>query len=281
MVLAIVVVAGLALGYVGLSVVHVIPEANISAMTIESRALGKSMPAEVWVPPGTDVTAPHDVLILFNGRGGDEWGWFGTVFSVTIDAIATDLAARGLIDPPIIVSAKIDDSYGMDSPPSSEGYSHGAYEQYIIDELIPAIDARFPGTADPARRFIGGLSMGGYAALHATFRHPELFAGVGGVSPAIFQGSLPDRDWMYPTAADRAAQDPLLLAKTAPITGLRIFLGHGDNDYPWIIDAVNVLADRLDARGMTVTPVVVPGDHETSTFHTEAGPMLEALFPAG
>jgi len=256
------------------------PTGNVTAIAIRSAALGRDMPALVFTPASFDPARRYPVLYLFHGRGGDETSWMDGHLGqdgVGIDAIAQRLITEGRIRPLIIVSARIDDSYGVDSQPSDEGYSHGPYEQYIVDELVPAIEARYPARPDVAGRLIGGLSMGGFAALHAAFRHPDLYGGVAGLSPAVWQGSIADRLWVYPDAAARDAHDPLELVRTAPIDGISVFLGAGDRDYSWILDATAVLAERLDARGMPVTPVIVRGMHDANTWRQLAPAMLEAL----
>jgi len=45
--------------------------------------------------------------------------------------------------------------------------------------------------------FIGGLSMGGYAALNVALADPPRFAGVGALSPAFFVSPPTERAWMY------------------------------------------------------------------------------------
>ncbi len=257
------------------------PQPGINNVSIRSAALGRDMPAQVFVPRDLDTATRHPVLYLFHGRYGSERGWMGGRFGqegVGVHDIAQTLIDEGRIPPLIIVSALIDDSYGVDSPPSNEGYDHGLYERYIMDDLLPAIEARFPVSADAADRAIGGLSMGGFAALHAAFRYPERFGGVAGVSPAVFEGTLPDRQWLYPTPAARQEHDPLLLAETADIDHLRVFLGAGRSDYPWIIEATDVLADRLSARGLQVTATDIRGGHDTPTWQRLAPQMLLALF---
>jgi enterochelin esterase-like enzyme len=276
-----------AVGFVGVVLVNLGashatagPTGNVAAITIHSTALGRNMPALVFTPASFDPARRYPVLYLFHGRGGDETSWMGGRLGqdgVGVDSIAQRLITEGGIPPLIIVSARIDDSYGVDSPPSDEGYAHGPYEQYIVDELVPAIEARYPARTDAAGRFIGGLSMGGFAALHAAFRHPDLFGGVAGLSPAVWQGDIEDRLWLYPDAAARDANDPLHLVRTAPIDGMRVFLGAGDRDYSWILDATAVLTERLNARGMPVTPLIVPGVHDASTWRQLAPAMLEAL----
>lgn len=253
---------------------------GVSDVVVESAALGRSMPAQVFVPARLDPNGRYPVLYLFHGRYGTERGWMGGSFGregVEIDVIAQHLIDEGRIRPTIIVSAAIEDSYGVDSPPTSEGYDHGPYERYVMDELMPAIEGRFPVSTDPADRFVGGLSMGGFAALHAAFRYPERFGGVAGVSPAIFEGMLPDRGWLYPTPAARRDHDPLLLARSAPLEDLRVFLGAGERDYTWITGATRLLAERLSARGVVAAPVVAAGGHNVRTWQRLAPAMLVSL----
>lgn len=250
-------------------------------VTVRSAELALDMPAQVFVPRQPAPPDGYPVLYLFHGRYGSERGWMGGSFGragVGVHDIAQGLVDEGRIPPLIIVSALIDDSYGVDSPPSQEGYDHGLYERYILDELIPSIESRFPISTDPSERAVGGLSMGGFAALHAAFRYPDRFGGVAGLSPAVFEGMLPDRQWLYPTPAARQEHDPLLLAESAAIDHLRVFLGAGRSDYPWIIEGTDVLADRLSTRGVRVTSLDIRGGHDTPTWQHLAPLMLLALY---
>ena len=254
---------------------------GVTDVTVRSAALALDMPAQVFVPRQPAPPDGYPVLYLFHGRYGSERGWMGGSFGragVGVHDIAQGLVDEGRIPPLIIVSALINDSYGVDSPPSQEGYDHGLYERYILDELIPSIESRFPISTDPSERAVGGLSMGGFAALHAAFRYPDRFGGVAGLSPAVFEGMLPDRQWLYPTPAARQEHDPLLLAESAAIDHLRVFLGAGRSDYPWIIEGTDVLADRLSTRGVRVTSLDIRGGHDTPTWQRLAPLMLLALY---
>lgn len=77
----------------------------------------------------------------------------------------------------------------------SDWYNYGAggpprYETFVIDQLIPLIDANFRTTADRAHRVMTGTSMGGYGALMMAARHPDQFTAV-----AAFSG-VPDSNWI-------------------------------------------------------------------------------------
>jgi enterochelin esterase-like enzyme len=117
--------------------------------------------------------------------------------------------------------------------------------------------------------------MGGFAALHLALTRPADIAGVGALSPAAFVSTPADRQWLFD--GDPAANDPMLLAQTADVAKLRVFLGSGDSDYGWVRDGASELAKRLSLRGLDVRPLVVPGGHDGGTWRQLAAPMLERL----
>lgn len=243
--------------------------------TIHSELLGRDMPVEAFVPPPT-ACGSKALLVLFPGRGGTAQDWMQGEFGggVGVDAIAHDLIESGKMAPVVIVSASIDESYGVDSAAANDGYSHGPYESYIATELVPQLQARHGMGA--TNTFVGGLSMGGYAALNAAFDHPDLFSGVGALSPAFFVNPPADREWIYQGVGRRSLYDAVTAGAA---DGKHIFLGYGDTDYAWIKQATARLADSLAGAGIEAPPVIVPGGHETATWRQLAAPMLEALFP--
>lgn len=58
------------------------------------------------------------------------------------------------------------------------------WETFHIDQVIPFIDANLRTIATKRGRAIGGISMGGFGALHYAERHPDLFSQV-----ATFSGA--------------------------------------------------------------------------------------------
>ena len=54
----------------------------------------------------------------------------------------------------------------------------GDYEDYLIKEIVPFVDARYRTLADPAHRGVMGKSSGGYGAIVHAMKHPELFGAV-------------------------------------------------------------------------------------------------------
>jgi enterochelin esterase-like enzyme len=257
------------------------PATTVQAISIDSSVLGRSMPALVFTPRGrAGATLP--IVYAFNGYGSDQTAWFDGHGG---DGIHLDGRAQALIDagtacPAVIVSAFIANSYGVDSEPASDAWDHGRYATYLVDELMPAVEARIwgdtPRPSDPPR-FVVGFSAGGFAAIHLALAHPGLVAGVGGLSPAMFVETPGDRQWLFD--GDPAANDPMRLVRTADLGGLRWFLGDGSTDYGWVRDGATELARRLSARGVAVPVHGVPGGHNGGTWRQLASPMLEALLP--
>ena len=60
------------------------------------------------------------------------------------------------------------------------------FENDLLKDIIPYVEAHYPVQADREHRAIAGLSMGGGQALTIGLRHLELFAYVGGFSSALF-----------------------------------------------------------------------------------------------
>ena len=60
----------------------------------------------------------------------------------------------------------------------SNSATTGNWEDYIVRELVPAIDARYRTIPDRASRGLAGHSMGGYGTLRLGMRHPDVFSSI-------------------------------------------------------------------------------------------------------
>jgi enterochelin esterase-like enzyme len=253
------------------------PPTDVRALTVQSAALGRPMPVLVFRPRDFDATRPFALLYLFHGFGSDQTVWFDGhgADGVHADGMAQALIDEGRICPVVIASAFIANSYGVDSQPANDQFDHGPYARYLAEDLLPAVETSLGYRGGATHRFVGGLSMGGFAALHVALTRPAWFAGVGALSPAAFVSTPTDRQWLFD--GNPAVNDPMLLASTADVTGLKVFLGNGDSDYGWVRDGAREIAKRLSQRGLHVTPMVVPGGHDGGTWRQLTGPMLENL----
>ena len=118
--------------------------------------------------------------------------------------------------------------------------------------------------------------MGGFSALHIGFRHPELFARIGGHSAAIRGWDVPEF-FIYSKERKRSEHDPIELARTRDLKGARVFLDCGEEDA--LIEGARELAGALKERNVDVTFVSAPGGHNGAYWHANLERYL--LFYAG
>jgi putative tributyrin esterase len=126
---------------------------------------------------------------------------------------------------------------------------HGpSYGKYIGEEIVSFVERNFPARRERSARHIGGLSMGGYGALRAALRYPDVFGSVNSHSGALFHGS---HDWslkddreerrayreemlqVFGTRPGGSAHDLLALAHSAQAAGQlpRMLLDCGTEDF--------------------------------------------------
>ena len=231
---------------------------------LSSTALRRTMTSAVYLPPGYSPAVRYPVLYLFYGYGGNRDAYFDGFLA--INRTADRLIAARAIAPLIIVVPAYDNGFGVNTTlaqsADSAGGSIGLYEDYLMDELLPHIERSFSTDARRERRYVGGISMGGFAALHLALRHPAMFSKVGAHSAALWDYSASDqfigqRDWLYATPALRARRDPLLLAATADLQGLRFYLDAGSSD-------------RLRAQDQAMHKVLQDRG-AAAEFHTSSG----------
>ncbi|HEU4884739.1 MAG TPA: AMP-binding protein [Longimicrobium sp.] len=187
------------------------------------------------------------------------------------------------------------------------------YGSYLLDELIPTIEAEFaPGTTR-GTRFIGGFSMGGAAAVFHALRRPDLF-GAAFAHAGAFHAARREGD---PYAAERGSRSLLMpdVAAHEAVWGQtgsqvrrdydpvgiverftrmqepapRLYLDVGTDDYERVVETVRDFHGILAGFGVSHDYREVPGGH-TWDYVTAALPgaleflersLAEGLQPAG
>lgn len=148
---------------------------------VASTHLGPARHVEIWLPPGYDadpsvrypVLYMHDGQNLFDPRiasTGVDWG---------VDEAVVRLVERGVIPPIIVVGVWNSAARGREYSPW-----HGApdYARFLIEELIPKVDAEFRTLTGPRHTAVMGSSMGGLLSFYLVTHHAETFGACGCVS---------------------------------------------------------------------------------------------------
>lgn len=171
------------------------------------------------------------------------------------------------------------------------------YEDFLIQEFLPFIENRYRVSPGRANRAVGGVSMGGYGALHLAFRHPQFFSSVSAHSaalldklPAFAAAATPSPrtgifGGVFGTPLDPAfwqQNSPLTLAHTANLAGMKIYFDCGDHDDYGFEMGATALDKILTARHIPHEFHLYPGGHDYTYFAAHIPASLSfasGLFP--
>lgn len=149
--------------------------AEVVTQKLASKLMGREMPYRILYPKDykseRDTGTRYPVIYLLHGLTGHFNNWTD---KTSLDAYAFN--HRFFIVTPEGNSGWYTDSV---STPNEK------YESYIMQELIPEIDAKFRTLADRDHRMIAGLSMGGYGSIKFGLKYPDKFSLVGSFSGAL------------------------------------------------------------------------------------------------
>ena len=160
-----------------------IAHGKLEMIEYESKTVGTKRKMNVYTPPGYSAEKKYPVLYLLHGIGGDETEWqrFATPNMLLDNLIADGKAVPMIVVMPNGRAQKNDRAEGnvFESAPA-----FGVFERDLLDDLIPAIEARYSVHSDREHRALAGLSMGGGQSLNFGLGHLDTFAWVGGFSSA-------------------------------------------------------------------------------------------------
>ncbi|MBI4789647.1 MAG: hypothetical protein HY782_21670 [Chloroflexi bacterium] len=132
-----------------------------------SRELGDRRTFWVCLPPHFDPL--KRCRVAYFNDGGDY------MRLADLPRLADYLIARGDVPPFIAVLVKPNDR-------EKEYARNNAHARFIVNELVPWIDANYPTRAERDGRALIGASFGGLQAAHIARRRPNVFGLVGGQS---------------------------------------------------------------------------------------------------
>ncbi|MFC5528844.1 alpha/beta hydrolase [Cohnella yongneupensis] len=256
---------------------------QIDQVSFHSAALGSEMNLSVYLPPGYSEDVRYPVLYMLYGYGGNHDSWFTYL---NINTVADQLIQEDRIHPVIIVSPDYGNSFGVNTKVGEGhdpgGVSIGPYEDYLIQDVISYVDGHYSTQASKEARYVGGASMGGYAALYLGFKHPELFSKIGAHSAAIWTYTPTDeftdqRDWLYAAGMRRDERDPFKLASADKLKGMKVYLDAGEDDA--LAEKDKSLYDLLLTMNVDAKWVLSPGGHTVSYWSGQLSNYM--LFYAG
>lgn len=224
----------------------------------------------VYTPAGyeTDAKTRYPVLYLQHGSFEDETGWAA---QGKANLILDNLIASKKAVPMIIV---MDNGYAykpQGGEPSPRPAS--AFEEVMINEIIPMIDARFRTIADRNHRAIAGLSMGANQTMRIIINNLDKFASYGGFSGT---SNYPSSDEIDPaTFLDGKFKDGAVFNKQFKV----FWLGLGTKEPNPFPGSVGAFRKMLDKQGIKYVYYESPNTaHEWLTWRRDLNEFAPLLF---
>lgn len=154
----------------------------------------------------------------------------------------------------------------------------GNYEDYIVDDLVPYIDARYRTIPNFNFRAVTGHCMGGYGALRIAMKNPHIFRYVAALSPAILpeesvlfiaQYILMEQEiWGFPGPTPYNPSAPFKFATNSLYSFAAAWLPNPDNppyyvDLPFTyVNGIPVPDDQLMAQWNAQNLFALVTDHQ-------------------
>lgn len=143
-----------------------------------SSSLGRDLRYAVSLPPSykSDEKRRYPLVIFLHGLFNSERDWEARGVQAALDAAR----ASGKVGEYIVAIPQGETSFYINAKNGDR------YEDAIVKDFLPFIEKTYRTLAEPKRRLIQGISMGGYGAFVIAFKHPDMFAGVVGHCTAVF-----------------------------------------------------------------------------------------------
>ena len=220
------------------------PAGAITRQDFHNLLLANERRIWIYTPPGyPHSAASYRPLLLLDG-------WMYLHMLQTPLTLDTLLAASSI--PPLV-------TVFIDSPDRNAEFTCAAsFVDFLVQELLPWIQAHYQVTSDPEQTVIGGASFGGLAALHAGIERPNCFGGVLSQSGAFWWSPAgdPEHEWLVRQIQmrDRVALRVYLEAGTLEtVAAQRV---------PSLVDTNRRMRDCLQTKGATVYYSEFMGGHE-------------------
>jgi pimeloyl-ACP methyl ester carboxylesterase len=153
-------------------------EVEIDSPALAGNPLGDPArrPLLVWRPPGHD-GGPLPAIYFLHGFTGTARGWTSAgPFQPTVPDRLGALVESGAVPPFLAVFP--DGFTGLGGTQWINSPAVGRYQDYVADDVVSFVEARFGAVPRREARAIVGKSSGGYGALRMGRDRPEVFAHV-------------------------------------------------------------------------------------------------------
>jgi enterochelin esterase-like enzyme len=234
-----------------------VPHGTLETITHPSSVLKQARQFVVYTPPGYEKSRQrYPITYLLHGTNDMQVGWtMAGRAHVILDNFLADKKATPMI---VVMPWGHALPFGA-RPAAGELTNNAAFEDYLMKDVVPLVEARYRVAPGRRNHAVVGLSMGGAQALQIGLHHRDRFGSVGVFGSGMTRADFEQR---YKDTAPAPRFDLLYvgIAKDDP--------GHA---------RAKELADTLNARGLPTTYEEIEGGHTYPTWRNlfvRAAPLL-------
>ncbi|MCC6717726.1 MAG: esterase family protein [Acetobacteraceae bacterium] len=238
---------------------------EMAVHAMRSEALGRTWNFSVYEPDGYGDGRHYPVVYFLPGisRRRGEW------VALALPSLADAAIAEGRMPPALIVVPELGASWGVDRKEHMQ--------TALMRDLLPEIGRRWRVLPGRQGRALVGVSAGGFAGLRLALLHPEHFAAVAVMSPAVyvpeppansaargggvFAGDTLPEHWFDPAIWQSLNYPALLPGFRATGISMPLFIASGDADILGTHVQARRLFDVWQTMRMPATLRLVPGGH--------------------
>lgn len=242
------------------------------------------------LPPSYDTakTKTFPILYFLHGLGDNHQTLINTGIWNAVERLQAD---NKIIDF-VIVTPNGGRSFYINAKGSGGASAKRAlsrYEDFFLKEFIPQIERTFRAGRSRSRRAIAGISMGGYGALRTAFKYPRMFSAVAAHAPALIE-KMPRGAENTPVGMILGNvfgspfdptywenQSPIAFARTAKLSGMKIYFDCGDQDEYGFDAGARALQRVLKSRAIKYEGDIYPGRHDWQYFSTHLPTSLQFI----
>lgn len=243
---------------------------QILSLPASPRVANRRLTAMVYLPPGYD--APENarkrypVAYILHGAPG---GVRDPFVNAGVHRVAEELITSHRMQPAILVGWDGSGPKGVDDIVDyldrKDGYQE---ESFVLQDLVPWVDAQYRTIAKPEARALVGFSAGGYGAANLGLKHPDTFRVL--VSHAGFFDPGDDEKNMTeilgPKSALWDANSPIeRVRELSAGTRLHFYMDCGKDDE--LLREFKNMKRELRAKRVDFEAQVVSGAHDWAYLH--------------
>ncbi|HEX6240263.1 MAG TPA: alpha/beta hydrolase-fold protein [Polyangiales bacterium] len=245
------------------------PTGRLQYTTLRSRAEGRPLRYGVYVPPSWDRQRPLPLVLLLHGAGDDHTA---ADRAALIDNLERAVRS-GALPPFVLVTPEGERGFWLNWHDASHHY-----RDWVMDEVLPAVRARYPLLSEPEGLHLLGVSMGGGGGLQLWLKERVRFASATILSApilnehdtrAFLRGFVSSQalDQVFGPEGRGSGVDPYAaLQSEADLQHSKLVFGAASHDRGGILASNRAFHGALAARGVPHHLLVFDGKHRWSTW---------------